>query len=129
MKNPGEPPVSVLRSTASGISPPRKLGAAGLALWSAIQSDYRIDDQGGIEMLTQACEASDEIAVLTEEIQTDGAVIRTRTGPKSHPALRDVLQHRAFIVRTLERLGLNVEAVKSVGRPSGAAWRGRDHDD
>jgi len=30
---------------------------------------------------------------------------------------RDELANRAFVVRTLERLGVNVETIKSVGRP------------
>jgi hypothetical protein len=44
-------------------------------------------------------------------------MIRTKTGLKAHPALRDELAARAFIVRTLERLGITIEAVKRVGRP------------
>jgi hypothetical protein len=37
--------------------------------------------------------------------------------PKAHPLLRDETQIRAFICRGLSRLGLNVEAIKPVGRP------------
>jgi hypothetical protein len=35
------------------------------------------------------------------------------------------LANRQFICRTLERLGLNLEAVRPVGRPSGAAWKAK----
>jgi len=69
------------------------------------------DHGGGIELLAQACAALDRAESLA------GAVIRTRSGPKSHPAAKDELQNRAFVVRTLERLGLNVEAIKTPGRP------------
>jgi hypothetical protein len=47
--------------------------------------------------------------------------------PKAHPALRDELALRAFITRTLQRLGLDVEPVRAgVGRPGGGVgWTGR----
>jgi hypothetical protein len=78
-----------------------------------------------VELLAQACEASDRVAALSERIGRDGEVIHTRTGPRAHPALRDELAGRAFIVRTLERLGLTVEAIKPTGRPPrGLGWTG-----
>jgi hypothetical protein len=40
-----------------------------------------------------------------------------------HPALKEQLAHRSFIVRTLRALGLNLEPVRSVGRPT--AWQKR----
>jgi hypothetical protein len=79
--------------------------------------EYRIEDAGGIELLCQACAALDRAEALAAAIAEDGAVVHTRSGPKSHPSCRDELQNRAFVVRTLERLGLNVEAIKSPGRP------------
>jgi hypothetical protein len=79
---------------------------------------YRIEDEGGIELLAQACAALDRAEALAAAIAEDGAVIRTRSGPKSHPACKDELACRAFVARTLERLGLNVEVVKSPGRPT-----------
>jgi hypothetical protein len=62
-------------------------------------------------------------------LAADGEVIHTRNGPEAHPALRDELQGRAFIVRTLERLGLNVETIKPVSRPSAPRWSGRHAQD
>jgi hypothetical protein len=67
--------------------------------------------------LAQACAAEDRVEALAARIDADGEVLHTRNGPKAHLALRDELAGRAFIVRTLERLGLNVETVKPVGRP------------
>jgi integrase len=40
---------------ASG--PPRALGDAGMALWSAVMAEYRVEDVAGREMLAQACGA------------------------------------------------------------------------
>ena len=101
--------------------PPRKLGEHGSSLWQSIQSEYKIDDAVGSEFLTQCCEASDQIAKLAERITEDGEVIETENGPKVHPALKEQLAHRSFIVRTLRQLGLNLEPVRAVGRPT--AWR------
>jgi hypothetical protein len=118
-----KPPLTLVNPMSTGISPPRKLGNAGLSLWNAVQSEYRIADAGGVELLAQACAAADRVEALAERISTDGEVIHSRAGPKAHPALRDELAGRAFICRTLERLGLNLEAIKPVGRPPGG-WKG-----
>jgi hypothetical protein len=127
-KSADKPPLTLVNPAATGVSPPRKLGQHGLSLWNSVQHAYRIDDVGGIELLAQACAAADRVEALAERISADGEVVNTRAGPKAHPALRDELQGRAFIVRTLERLGLNVEAIKPIGRPSKIGWRGLDAD-
>ena len=118
MLDPGSP-------ISTTISPPRKLGVHGLSLWEFIQSEYRIEDPGGQELLLQCCESADRIGALSERISAEGEIIQTRNGPRAHPALREELANRQFICRTLERLGLNLEAVRPVGRPSGAAWKAR----
>ena len=112
---------------STSIKPPRKLGEAGLFLWDFIQSEYRIDDHGGIELLMQCCECSDRIVRLGERITADGEIIETKAGPKVHPAIKEELAGRQFICRTLERLGLNLEAIKPEGRPS-TAWKGPPKD-
>jgi hypothetical protein len=101
--------------------PLRKLGTSGLSLWDGIQSEFRVDDVAGRELLMQACEAADRVARLAAKINADGEIIQTENGPKAHPALKDELANRAFICRTLRQLGLNLEPVRSVGRPT--AWR------
>ena len=69
-------------------------------------------------MLAQACTALDRAEALGEAIGAD-VVVHTRGGSKPNPALAAELAARSFVVRTLERLGLNVEAIKPVGRPGG----------
>ena len=115
------PKLTVIQPGANITAPPRKLGPSGLALWR-LQEHYRITDSGGTEMLCQCCEASDTVAALQAEIDADGHVIRTKAGPKSHPGLRDLLAARAFIVRTLARLGLDVEPICPLGRPPGPSF-------
>jgi hypothetical protein len=65
--------------------------------------------------------ASDRVGQLAEQISRDGPIVHTPSGPRAHPALRDELQGRAFVVRCVEKLGLNFEAVRpTAGRPPGA---------
>jgi hypothetical protein len=124
-KTSGRPPFSIVSPETAG-SPPRDLGRHGRALWDAVQREYGISDRGGVELLAQACGALDLVEALGEAIARDGAIVYSRAGPKAHPAVKDQIAARAFIVRTLERLGLNVEAVKpGPGRPPNAyGWTG-----
>jgi hypothetical protein len=121
-----KPPLTVVESDLIGIKPPRPLGAPGMALWKRVMAAYRIDDEGGIELLAQACAALDRAEQLAARIAEDGPVIYSKIGPKAHPAVKDELACRAFICRTLQRLGLNVETVKTPGHPAsgGIGWRG-----
>jgi hypothetical protein len=98
--------------------PPRKLGPAGESLWNRVQNDYRIDDVGGVELLMQACLAQDRADELAAIIDADGARVMTKNGPKAHPCLRDELAARAFICRTLQRLGITDEVIKPLGHPT-----------
>jgi hypothetical protein len=93
------------------------------ALWNAIQSEFHISDVGGIELLTQCCAAKDRVDALAEQIDADGEIIRTKTGPKAHPLLREELSTRSFICRTLQRLGITDEPIKPMGRPP-RGWKG-----
>jgi hypothetical protein len=87
-------------------------------------SIYGIVDCGGLEILCIACEATDRIHSLAEAIAEDGPVVRTRSGVRAHPALRDELANRALVARLLSKLGINVEPIKTPGRPAsgGLGW-------
>jgi hypothetical protein len=101
--------------------PPRPLGAAGMQLWRSIQGEYNIGDAGGITMLLVGCQALDRAERLRVQIDADGEVIRLRNGSvRAHPAIRDELGCRAQVMRAIEKLGLNFEAVKAIGRPPGS---------
>src|SRR6516165_1005731 len=108
-----KPPLTLVGPDTTGPKPPRHLGRHGMALWTAITSEYRVDDSGGIEMLMQACLAADRVEALAEQISRDGEVIRTKGGMRSHPGLKDEIALRAFIVRTIRAMGLNYEPVRS----------------
>ena len=69
-------------------------------------------------MLAQACAMLDRAEELREQIDGDGAVVKLKFGLRDHPALKHELAARAFVVRTLARLGLDVEPIGRVGRPT-----------
>jgi hypothetical protein len=65
-----------------------------------------------------------------EKIERDGPVVSTKHGPKDHPLIKHELAARSFVVRSLHRLGLDVEPIRSAGRPTQAfGWRNLDHGD
>jgi ribosomal protein L13E len=81
-------------------------------------SEYELDDIAAAELLTQACQATDRAEELAAHVARDGAIVRTATGIKAHPAIREELSCRGFIVRTLQKLGLNYEPLRAApGRP------------
>jgi hypothetical protein len=108
--------------------PPCKLGATGLSLWRDILSAYDFGDRASLETLAQACASADRAEACRKQIDSDGELIRTKTGVRDHPLLKHELAARAFVVRSLARLGLDLEPVRpAAGRPpSGAVgldWR------
>jgi hypothetical protein len=125
----GKPPLAIIDEPAPTLpEPPRTLGRSGLTLWRSIQSEFRVTDVGGMELLMQACSAADRAEALGRRIDKDGETIATRTGMRAHPCLKDELAARSFICRTLARLGVTDEPVGRMGRPSGPRWRGHDAD-
>ena len=116
------PPLTLVNSSSKSntLSPPASLNEAGAKLWRSILSEYRIEDSGGREMLAQICGAADTVAECDKIIAQDGKTIRINGGLKEHPLLKVQLAARSFIVRSLHRLGLDVEPTRdAVGRPSG----------
>jgi hypothetical protein len=120
VKKSTKPSLKIVSSSpTTGQQPPRKLGQHGLNLWRTVTSEYNITDAGGIEILMQVCRATDRVEALATQIDEEGETITVKGVPKSHPLLRDEIQIRAFICRGLQKLGLNVEAIKPIGRPGG----------
>ena len=103
---------------ASAITPPRPLGEHGMRLWLGTLKEYDIADIGGREMLCQACASLDRAEACAAIIAEQGELVNTRSGPREHPLLKAELGCRSFTVRTLQRLGLDVEPIGRVGRPN-----------
>jgi hypothetical protein len=120
-----KPPLTLVNLPSSTPKLPPNLGTAGAGLWRSITAEYDIDDAGGRAILEQCAFAFDRAEKLRALIDEDGEIIRGRNGPREHPGLRQELASRSFVCRQLQRLGINLEAVRvGPGRPASAAWRG-----
>ena len=120
-KNPPKPALTVASSPLTTIiEPPATLGKAGAELWRSIMRQYDIRDAGGLAILESACAARDRRTEWAAIITQEGPMIPTKSGPKEHPLIRHEREERALECRLLQKLGLDVEAVRpSVGRPGG----------
>jgi hypothetical protein len=102
--------------------PPIKLGLVGMSLWRDVLVAYEFSDRASYETLAQACSAADRAAEMAEQIDRDGVAIRTKTGLRDHPLLKHELAARAFVVRSLAKLGLDLEPLRAVaGRRGGSS--------
>ena len=72
-------------------------------------------------MLKLACQSADRAESCRARIAQDGEIVETRLGPKDHPLLKHELGARNFTTRTLQRLGLELEPIKPMGRPPAIA--------
>ena len=104
----------------SGTPPPASLGPTGRNLWNDITAAYEFADRASFETLFQACAAADRAAELAEQIGCDGVMLKVRGGGlRDNPLLKHELAARAFVVRALARLGLDLEPVRAErGRPA-----------
>jgi hypothetical protein len=113
-----KPNFSVVGPHAIDDQPPRPLGEHGMRLWRSILAEYQIDDVAGRELLCLAAQGLDRAEALAAEVAADGMTVRGRTGVRAHPAIKEELAARAFVVRTLGRLGLNFEPLRAApGHP------------
>ena len=118
-----KPSLAVVESLSARdqVVAPKGLGEHGLKLWREVTSIYAFDDPGSLVVLEQACRALDRAERCAAEITEAGEMIRLRNGSlRANPLLRDELGFRAFAVRALAKLGLDLEPLHPTpGRPSG----------
>ena len=99
-----------------------------MSLWTDITAAYEFSDRASYETLAQACAAADRAERCREQIDADGEMLRTKLGVRDHPLLKHEITARSFVVRTLARLGLDLEPVRAgAGRPPsggiGLSWK------
>ena len=123
------PPLELVTTKTNPYAPPLTLGRSGATLWRTIQNEYRISDSGGRAILVQICSACDDLAECDAIIARDGPMIASKNGPREHPLLKQRLALRAFVCRSVQRLGLNLEVIQPVGRPPGANYEDFGEDD
>jgi hypothetical protein len=104
------------------------LGHHGRNLWDRVLSEYDVIDVAGRELLTLACQALDRAEALREAIDRDGELLMSRTGSlREHPGIKPELANRSFVVKTLGKLGLDLEPVRAAGPgrpPNVRGWTG-----
>jgi hypothetical protein len=102
-------------------NPPRLLGPHGTQLWRSIVAEYTVTDPAGREQLCQACAALDRAEEIAAAIRDAGIA----ADGKANRLLKDELAARAFVVRTLQKLGLDADPIRPVGRqPGELQWTG-----
>jgi hypothetical protein len=120
MKKPDPPRLTLVDPGTTGPQPSRPLGEHGRALWKRVTTEYDFSDAAGSEMLLQLCAALDRAEALSSCIADEGEIVRTARGVKVHPGIKEELAARSFVVRTLQKLGLNFEPLRAgPGRPPG----------
>jgi hypothetical protein len=95
--------------------PPKTLGQSGRDLWQTLTDEFELDDACSRATLLQVCQCVDRLTQISERISREGLVVDTKTGPRDHPLLKSEIACRSFIIRGLQRLGL--EPSNPVGRP------------
>lgn len=99
---------------------PRHLGTDGKSLWLALQRDYQISDSGGLTLLTTAAEAMDRMRAAQRIISEKGEVTPDRYGGlRANPAVAIEKDARNGLLAAIRALNLDVEPLKSIGRPGG----------
>jgi hypothetical protein len=91
-------------------------------LWIEVTAIFEFDDPGSYEVLAQACAARSRAERCRAIIDEQGEMVRLKGGViRANPLLRDELANRAFTVRALSKLGLDLQPIRSgPGRPGGA---------
>jgi hypothetical protein len=100
------------------LTPLGPLDPIGRALFDV--AEFTFDDPGSTEILYQACCARSRAERCRQIIDRDGELVFTRSTARAHPLLREETQCRALLARLLGKLGLDLEPIKSPGRPPGS---------
>ena len=114
---------------------PEGLGVAGTALWTRIVADleapWRFDERE-LALLEEAGKTADDIAALDESIAAEGRTVTgSRNQPVLHPAVTEVRQLRALLLRLVSPLTLTdpmevsasgTPAQERARRAAGARW-------
>jgi hypothetical protein len=103
---------------------PKDLSSATRRWWSLMQSDYDIEDSGGLAVLTLAARALDRAEAAKAVIDRDGMLVTDRWGQaKAHPACAVERDARAAMLAAIRNLHLDLEQNHSrPGRPGGSRY-------
>jgi P27 family predicted phage terminase small subunit len=98
-------------------------------MWQRLAAEYQITDAGGLVILAAACEAHDRMRQAQAILKAEGLTAVDRFGQtKAHPMTLTERDSRAQMLAALKQLNLDLEPLKSIGRPPGfSGWTGARH--
>lgn len=96
--------------------PPEGLAESGRALWSAVLTDFVLDEHE-TTILREACRTADSLDGLQELLDVEGLMSSSSQGSRVHPALVELRQQRVTFARLLT--ALRIPTGESEGRTQG----------
>lgn len=99
--------------------PPAHLSKPAKKFWAAIQSEYKITDSAGLQILTNAAECKDRSEACRTEVEKTGLTIKNRMGGTIiNPLVAAERDARAAMINSLKALNLDLEPLRDKpGRP------------
>ena len=109
----------------STFKPPKGLSRSAQSWWSRLQSEFGIEDSGGLLVLLVAAESFDKVRQAESIVKTEGLTTTDRFGQsKPHPAVNIARDARAQMLAALKQLNLDLEPLRDgPGRPPGQFGR------
>lgn len=101
-------------------SPPRDLSKKAKAIWKRLVAAYSISDDAGLTILEAGLRSYDRAEAARKAIDADGMLRADKFGiDKPHPLIPAERDHRAAWLNAIKMLNFDLEAVQSIGRPTG----------
>jgi P27 family predicted phage terminase small subunit len=101
------------------IPSPENLSKEARSWWNKITTEYGISDQGGLLILQTALEAFDRMRDAQKTLVAEGLIVQDRfMQQKAHPLCTVERDARSQFMQGLRHLNLDVEPLKSIGRPT-----------
>ena len=88
--------------------PPKGLKTSGRALWSAVLTDYELDEHERM-LLREACRTIDACDLLQTTLEADGVMAESSQGVRAHPCLVELRQQRVTFARLLTALRIPID--------------------
>ncbi|TEB14608.1 hypothetical protein Psfp_02749 [Pelotomaculum sp. FP] len=103
------------------LKPPKHLSSAARKLWKEFMDEYDLSDTAGLTLLNLLTTAWDEAESLADQVRREGTTIVNPASGAAHvhPALQQLKESRAVVLRCIRALNLDVEPPGPVGRPGG----------
>lgn len=97
---------------------PDGLGPDGKRQWRRVLQEFSLEEWQ-LSVLAQACRCLDTAAAAEKVLAAEGVVVRDKFDQlKANPAAAVLRDARSGFLQATKSLGLDLEPVKGIGRPS-----------